>query len=668
MEKVNQEEYYSAIASIGDNGFYTNVDGRGTSMRHDYSYSDYSAEKPSLVLPRTQRDIILTMDEVYENFGLIKQIIDLMADFVIQGIRIVHPRPNIQEFYENWFNRVDGLHVSDRIATGLFKHGTCIVRRKYASLNKKLERDIKTARADLEPLEIPRRSIPCRYSFLNPAVVDVVGGSISSFVSGNKIYGIVLPETIKSMILNPSTTEEASAINALPEEIRAAARKDGIFPLSVNDTIVLHYKKDDWKNWAKPIIYSILKNVFLLEKMQLADFSALDGAIDRVRIIKLGDLEHQLVPNSDAFAKLRDALQGNVGAGVRTILWGPDIKMEESQTDIHQFLGDDKYKPALNGIYGGMGIPPTLTGSENSGGGTTNNLVSLKALVKRLDYVRNQVVRFWTRELTILKKILGHNQNAEIEFDIANFGDEEAEKKLWIDLADRNIISHEALQVRFGAKPEVEEARMQRAEKMRSSKRRAPKAGPWHNPEWERMAQKSLLDKGVVDPSQIGVRLEEKGDDDLNEVGVTAPTPKTEPAPKLDNPGGRPANTKDSLPRKRRLFKTQVRATKIWADDCHAALDDLINPFILNQFKKKNMRSLSKEEILLSERLKLSAFFGLKLNQEIDPSVLKSLNNDMYEEYLKSVSSIESELNKKLTLEEKRDIASDMLVEKFYVM
>ena len=42
------------------------------------------------------------------------------------------------------------------------------------------------------------------------------------------------------------------------------------------------------------------------------------------------------------------------------LVWGPDIELLESKTNVHQFLGEAKYTPHLNSVYAGLGIPPTL--------------------------------------------------------------------------------------------------------------------------------------------------------------------------------------------------------------------------------------------------------------------------------------------------------------------
>lgn len=628
------EDVMRAYSSAIDTN-YINVDGRGTSARHDITYQDYAEVRPMARIPVKHDEIMREMDRVYDEVGLIKNIIDLMADFVVQGINISHPVPKWQRFYRNWFNRIAGVSISERLSNNLFKYGTAIVSRKWARFTVKLRTSLDNARAaEIENMApIQRGKIPGRYTFKNPVYVDVLGGKVATFLNTERAYGIKLSYGLANAILHPQNDYEKEVISSLPEEVKQAARNPHrIFPLDPEDTIVLHYKKNDWENWSKPIIYSVLRDVHLLQKLQIADFTALDGAVDHVRVWKLGSLDHKLLPNEPAIAKLAEMLHANIGAGVRNIIWGPDIELAETSADIHQFLGDDKYQPALNGIYAGVGIPPTLTGTGSQNSGTTNNLVSLKALLRRLDYVRQELVRFWTHEFAIMHQTLEHRDPAEIEFDITNFGDEEAEKKLWIDLADRNIVSHEWVQRRFGAVPKLEDTRLKREEKARQEDRGVQKAGPWHDPH-----QKEA----------DSLKLKEMN----NRDNKLAQTP------------GRPKNSRDIEPRKTRRFVPQVRA-RLDARKRFDAVSELVNPFFLHRFKKDSLRALSSEQSGELEKIKLLAFFS---HANCDPSIFTHLSdgNNGYARYLIDVSEVESELGRRLTVQERSDIAIDIYLGDF---
>ena len=86
------------------------------------------------------------------------------------------------------------------------------------------------------------------------------------------------------------------------------------------------------------------------------------------------------------------------------LVWGPELLFTESNSQVYRFLGSEKYQPVLTNIYAGLGIPPTLTGMASTGGGFTNNYISLKTLVERLEYGRGVLSDFWNQEIEIVQK------------------------------------------------------------------------------------------------------------------------------------------------------------------------------------------------------------------------------------------------------------------------
>jgi hypothetical protein len=143
-------------------------------------------------------------------------------------------------------------------------------------------------------------------------------------------------------------------------------------------------------------------------------------------------------------------------------VWGPELSFKESSSEVYKFLGSEKYTAVLNSIYAGLGVPPTLTGMATNGGGFTNNFISLKTLVERLQYGRDQLTKFWEKEVEIVRQAMGFRYKAHIQFDQMSLSDEATEKNLLIQLADRDIISQETLLQRFKEIPQIEKIRLQR--------------------------------------------------------------------------------------------------------------------------------------------------------------------------------------------------------------
>jgi hypothetical protein len=655
---------------------YSNLD-KNTSGRPGLTRSDYDYFRPDEAVPREIKLIIRKAEDIYQRVGLVKNVIDLMGDFASQGIRLVHKNKRIERFYRQWFKKIKGKDRSERFLNNLYKTGNIVVNRQTGKLSVKVADKLYQAVAapDLQITEtmntpVEKREIPWKYTFVDPFFVEVAAGPLASFVQ-DKAYQLILPAQLRKLVNAPKTDAEKAVVAALPSQILEAAKSRLPYPLDPNKTLVFHYKKDDWQAWAYPMIYSIMDDITVIEKLKLADMAALDGAISNIRIFKLGSLEHKIAPTKAATAKLASILGNNVGGGTMDLVWGPDIELLESNTNVHQFLGEGKYIPHLNSVYAGLGIPPTLTGTFGAAG-TTNNFISLKTLTQRLQYGRDVLVEFWDKEIELVQKAMGFKYAAKIEFDRMDLSNEDVEKSLLVQLADRNLISDELLQTRFGFDPDMEKSRLNKENRDRKTERMVNKAGPWYDPVPENSLKKIALQTGVVAPSQVGLELDkkkggEKSALDMKQPSVPVPSTKLAKDSPESLPGvpgqGRPKNSKDSEQRKTKVFKPQTGAKLLlWASDAQDKISQIINPILLEFYNKKNLRSLSNEETKELDLIKTKILFTLEplsaVNENDTVEILANLDkfnkHDKISAYSSWLKELRSELNKDLTVDEQK--------------
>jgi len=655
---------------------YSNLD-TNTSGRPGLTRTDYDYFRPEEAVPTKIKAILRRADDIYQRVGLVKNVIDLMGDFAAQGIRLVHKNKRIERFYRQWFKKIRGKDRSERFLNNLYKTGNVVINRQTAKLSLKVADKLYRAVAapdliinDLDETQFEKREIPWRYTFLDPVFVEVSAGQLSSFVS-EKRYELVLPAHLRKVINSPKNTNEKDIVSKLPSQILEAAKTRKPYPLDPEKILVFHYKKDDWQTWAFPMIYAIMDDITVIEKLKLADMAALDGAISNIRIFMLGNLEHKIAPTKAAAAKLSQILGNNVGGGTMDLVWGPDIELLESNTNVHQFLGEGKYIPHLNAVYAGLGIPPTLTGTYGAAG-TTNNFISLKTLTQRLQYGRDILVDFWEKEIAAVQKSMGFKYPAKIEFDRMDLSNEDAEKALLIQLADRNLISDELLQSRFGMDPDMEKYRMNRENRDRDGNRMAKKAGPWHDPQFENSLKKIALQSGIVAPSQVGLELEKKksGEQaalDLKQNMISQKSP-TQLAKKPESlPGqpqqGRPKNSTDTEQRKPKQFAPQTGAKlMMWINDAQERINACLNPIMLEFYQKKNMRSLSNKEHDELDAFKDKVLFSLRPFAELSDDHLVSLLHEIDQKNTKNLvmgyniwlKNLSADLGKQLTVDEQK--------------
>jgi hypothetical protein len=587
-KSVAIESYGGSRSATASRRNYLEIEPNIT-IRDEYTSQDYYKFRPSEDIDGDCKPIMKKCQKAYSNVGLIKQVIDLMGDFASQGVRISHPNKSIERFYKRFWTKVDGDRISERFLNGLYRLGNVVVYVSNGKLTKKDQKDMSKAE---------KRVIPFQYHFLNPIQVEL-DADYSEIFAGIRKYKLKISSKLKNALKKDKSQESF-----------LSAPKDAQYiPLDSNRTYVYHYKKDDWEPWAKPMIHAVLDDITMLEKMKLADMSALDGAISNIRLWKIGSLEYKILPKKEAIDKLRDILASNVGGGTMDLVWGPEIEFQESNSQIYKFLGNEKYGPVLSSIYGGLGIPQSLTGSS-SASGYTNNFLSLKTLIEKLEYGRDILCKFWKEQFEIVAKAMGFSSPAELEFDHMVLSDEVAAKNLIKDLSDRHIISLETTRERLGESHTVEESRIKKEQSEREKKNTPPKASPFHNANIESDYVKIGLQQGKIS-------VEDVTPYDEQAVPVAPTKPGNSPKPKKDN--GRPLFKQDSTPRKKKVVLPKGKAeTLLWAIEAQKKISEILNPVMLSQYNKRNLRALTKAEFQELELIKFTALCGLKPESEIN--------------------------------------------------
>lgn len=646
-EEFSSAAYYETVAGyggwLGAPPELTQVgEQNNIGLRPAYTRTIHDLQRPEDRLPTSHRDIMCAVQKAYKRHGLIRNTLDLMSEFGCAGIQITHPQKNAEEFLQYWFkDLVKGPERSERFLNNLFRFANITMRRYLAKVTRKSQVTGK---------------IPVDYYFFDPRLVDVINDEVRRFSATiEPQYGLVLPNSIQAK-LKEDTPAAKELRKQLGEKVTSQLVSEDIFALDPINLLVFHYKKDDWDSWSLPMLYSILDDVRMLEKHKLLDFTALDSAARPIRLWKLGSMEYRIVPNSAAFAKIRDALTVNTGAGPIDIMWGPDLELVESKPVDYKVFAKEKYEASLANIYTGLGVSPSLTGGTTEAG-ASNNMISIKTMIKRLICGREILTRFWMGELAIVQEEMGFSPKAEINFHFPNLGDEEAEKKLFIDLADRNIVSNEWILERFGANPKTEHIRLNREYREIDERERVPRSGPWFDPEWENKLKTDLVKRGAIKPSQIGVDIRGKVD-----VPSSAPPGESNTQNNPERGRGRPKNSRDVSPRKRRQPNPVVKA-KLDLLRKQKEIVENFNPVYLSMVGKSSLRELSHSEFEELERLRfLFLEAGASSSEELALAA-QSLDIAPWTEFSSFLSEVENELGRQLNAQERASLQIDFLID-----
>lgn len=675
---------FSAVAR--SNADYIGVDSSRTSTKSAYHRGDYEYVRPNEATPWKSKDVIRRSMDICEDNGRIKEIFSLMADFSCQGIDLEHPVPATDRLYKSWFKKVSGNKVSERLCYYLMSQANVPIWRKWGKQKisdirawKRIHNATAAAAKEVEGVKIQKNRIPVKYRFLNILTIEPEYGDDNPLygMDDKEQYYLKITKSVQDSLYSPTDrTGMPNPVNRLGIVPGTETRK----LLPKDNLTVLFYKKDDWKPWATPVLRSIFKNIAMLDKLQLADMSALDGIISSVRLWKLGSLEYKIAPNAAMINKLRNVLASGCGGGTLDLVWGPDIEFIESDSNAYRFLGPEKYQSTLDAIYSGLGVPPALRGV--SGEGLGNNFISLQTFIERLQYIRSILVDFWTNELRIVQAALGLPSLPTIKFDKMVLGDETAEKQLLLALVDRGIISDEAMQRYCGFTPSIEDARTQRETKMRDKGKKTDKASPFHNPQTSHELKKIFSQQGEVTPSEVGLELEERKEGEKTKMETMTETQLQLAKEKggsgsqnLNNArkptgenNGRPKNSKDTQKRKQRKVSPQTSAfinAYAWASTAQQVISDTVVPKFLAMKNKKDVRSLSANDKAECEMLKHAILFALPAFAEVSPDEVYNLLDsgvtlepEISDAITECVADIHATTGKPATVDDVRDICA----------
>jgi len=624
-------------------------------LKAGHNRFDTAFYRPEDRIPTTHQEIVQLCQAIYKKNGLIRNIIDLMADFASEGLDLRHPVKSQERFYKEWAKRVKLESRANDFMKYLMRDASVVIRRKTAVIKKSLVKDMSKADyyntepvderkfneqpeiVSLDNTKVNKREIPWNYIFLSPSMIEKIGGAIGKYF-GNQSLAMRISTELSQSISNPRTKAEKAFVKMLPIEIVQAVRKGSkLIALDPDKIYIDYYKKDDWEDWGTPFLMGIIEEVLLKDKMKQADMAALDGVVNAVRLWKLGNSDKQIFPTATAVNKLINILQHNVGGGVLDLVWDDMIDFKIDYPPIDKILGSAKYESVNKDIMRGLGIPDALQGgSESSGGNAQTIFVQLKTLVQRLEYVRMKCILWIQNELQLVADAMGFNKIPNVTFQTMSLRDETAEKQLIIQLLDRNIVSAETVHKAFGKDFEIELENMKYENDIRNKNPELlEKANPYYRPlsimKFQKDTQIELeeLKDGLINSVPTGDNL---GGDQPRKDGITAP--------------GRPPNVKDTKIRKPRTPKV-LAALKAKAEEIIVEIDSIIDPVFLLKNNIRNIRSLSKKQKETLQNIKFLILSNINIDDNVTIKLIENIisnpSNDKINDFYKTLNELSLE-------------------------
>lgn len=583
-------DYYKGLAkkqkSQANTNNYEITDNIHT--RTPMSRSDYDYWRPNERIPTNFGDIVSACRAAYKTNGTVRNVINLMVDFAVEDMRILHEDKATETFYKVWANRVNLNDKIEEFARHLLLDGNVVAKRFTAKLTKPAEKEWQKVAAspDLPNIKtrkdsISRREIPINYYFLDVSNLDWIHNEIEH-MAGRPQLAIKLTSKSIRKIKHKSTEKQLREL--LADDIRKGLEdgniKESTIPLNMEKLYVAHYKKDSWDKWADPYLVAVLKDLQFKNKLHQADLSALDGVINVIRLWRLGDHKEKMFPNAAIVDRLVDILQTNTGGGALDVVWDSMIDMQEFYPPVDKILGPEKYTQVNKDILFGLGIPEVLLGGE--GANFSNSWIQLKTIVEKLEFIRQKIVEWMQEEFDLIARGMGFPKPAKARFGKMDLQDENITKKLIVGLMDRGIVSVETVLKTYGEDYLVEIERISR--------------------------ENQELEKLGIEKHNPLEKQDKEGD------------------PENDGPG-RPALTNDDEKRDDRTAKPRTGSyiDSIMALDMVNKVDKFLSKKALELFDIKNMRQMTSAQKADYDKMRVAIISNMKdSDQDIEQLIISS--------------------------------------------
>jgi hypothetical protein len=653
--------------------------------------------------------------QAYKGFGVAKNVIDLMSNFAAEGLKIQHPRPAIQRFYQRWAELVDLAGRVKDILRYYYKYGNVFIyttmgtidAETYATMKNAKASAVQVARAvtdnndptkEEKQAQVDRekakpeseRQIPWRYTLLNPFQMDVIGDKFF----GQSRWVFILDEETQKNMRKPKAEAidflDDTEVNLPPEfkELLDSNRDGGddrIVNLKPENLWTMHYMKDDHEDWADPMLWPVMGDINYKNKLRQSDISVCNSIIKAITLFKIGDYKAGFIPGPEYMRKFSELLR--TPSEAMTLIWNDAISIDHSYPPVEKLLSIDKYEAVDRDILRGLGVPDILLGA-GGGGNYSNGFLGVRTLLERLEEGRREVEKWVNKQLRMVAEIMGHRDIPKIKFGRMSLRDENAEKQLILGLLDRNIISVEAVLEVFGEDFELELSRLRREEEIREEEGLLTKHGPFVDPlsdvtESEQLDREDehLETQNQMQKDQMTLQMKQqmqmkKMDMQVKKQDLAAKRKMLKQGSKNTKKiNGRPAGTKGIPQTKKRDTKPkgmaflQYEETKGQAAKLYTAVENLITAAVLEANGKQYKKSLAKEDRTGIEELSFAVSSWLPVDEE---PTIDSVKNVMSQDTLVVASDVAeaeqtlsahfiSKNNRALTAEERRDIRAQAI-------
>lgn len=206
--------------------------------------------------------------------------------------------------------------------------------------------------------------------------------------------------------------------------------------------------------YPTPLIKRAFSSVALRHKFLEADMSLLEGIIDRILHVKVGDKDIDLMPETDEHdGDINEAANMFYKDKVSQIIVTPYYyDMQYIQPNQELLMQHNKYIPTTQNILSAFGI---ITNPDTSSTGSKADEINLKIFKEYVSEVQSYVESFFNK---LCRKIVKNNKSLkgipDFRFDKPDFEDNQF-KQLLIELYNLGSLDIYTLLEKYGLSPET---------------------------------------------------------------------------------------------------------------------------------------------------------------------------------------------------------------------
>lgn len=430
------------------------------------------------VIPDDFHQLVPIMRYYYENDALFGTVVDVCVQLALDNtIRNITDDDKTQQFFDALVETSNLRQTVRAVALDQF-----IINNVFPYRSSKPKERIKARNG----VKVPAY----KWTVLNPEHV-IVGDSI---LFGEPTYYLKPNDELINLA---KELKEKKIEGILDKEYIDLIAQGGNIPLDPSRIYHVSRHKQPFQRYGPVLLKRVLKPLKMKECYMQMDLSTANGLIEQVVVFKLGSDEHPITDPA-IFDKFLELLRTNSKA--YQLVWNHALEIDYIRSDVTA-LDPKKYEFINKELMYGFAVPSVLLGDSESG--YSKGYLSVKSLVERLKWVRQEIETWLEHEYRIIAEENGLKTHPIPRIGVVNLEEERTFKSILLNLYQHGVISAQTLLSESGYDLSTELERMLVEKEIRDEAGilvpRSPYQASKDNPEGGTPTQSPGRPEGVED-------------------------------------------------------------------------------------------------------------------------------------------------------------------------